>query len=69
MLIRVNEAEGSKDFIEYIQLSESYGKVQLELFVEDVEEDSAFPTSDFYMDDETVDKLIEALQRFKKGGN
>lgn len=69
MLIRVNEAEGSKDFIEYIQLSESYGKVQLELFVEDVEEDSAFNVSDFYMDDETVDKLIEALQRFKKGGN
>lgn len=69
MLIRVNEAEGSNDFIEYIQLAESYGKVQLELFVEDVEEDSAYSVSDFYMDEETVDKLIKALQSFKKGGN
>ncbi|UQT00964.1 hypothetical protein POQMFEI_00038 [Enterococcus phage vB_OCPT_CCS2] len=69
MLIRVNEAEGSNDFIEYIQLAESYGKVQLELFVEDVEEDSAYNVSDFYMDEETVDKLIKALQSFKKGGN
>ncbi|BCF74606.1 hypothetical protein phiM1EF2_029 [Enterococcus phage phiM1EF2] len=69
MLIRVNEAEGSNDFIEYIQLAESYGKVQLELFVEDVEEDSAYNVSDFYMDEETVEKLIKALQSFKKGGN
>lgn len=69
MLIRVNEAEVSNDFIEYIQLAESYGKVQLELFVEDVEEDSAYNVSDFYMDEETVEKLIKALQSFKKGGN
>lgn len=68
MLIRVNEAEGSTSFIEYIELSQAYGgKIQLELFVEDVEEDNSFPTSDFYMDDETVDKLIQALQSFKKG--
>lgn len=70
MLIRVNEAEGSTSFIEYIELSQAYGgRIQLELFVEDVEEDNSFPTSDFYMDDETVDKLIKALQIFKKGGN
>lgn len=68
MLIRVNEAEGSTSFIEYIELSQAYGgRIQLELFVEDVEEDNSFPTSDFYMDDETVDKLIQALQSFKKG--
>lgn len=68
MLIRVNEAEGSTSFIEYIELSQAYGgKINIEFFVEDVEEDNAFPTSDFYMDDETVDKLIKALQSFKKG--
>lgn len=70
MLIRVNEAEGNTSFIEYIELSQSYGgKINIELFVEDVEEDNVFPTSDFYMDDETVDKLIKALQSFKKGEN
>lgn len=70
MLIRVNEAEGSKDFIEYIEISQAYGgKINIEFFVEDVEEDNAFPTDEFYMDEETVDKLIKALQSFKKGGN
>ena len=70
MLIRVNEAEGNTSFIEYIELSQAYGgKINIELFVEDVEEDNVFPTSDFYMDDETVDKLIKALQSFKKGEN
>lgn len=68
MLIRVNEAEGNTSFIEYIELSQAYGgKINIELFVEDVEEDNAFPASEFYMDDETVDKLIKALQSFKKG--
>lgn len=70
MLIRVNEAEGNTSFIEYIELSQVYeGKINIEFFVEDVEEDNAFPTDKFYMDDETVDKLIKALQSFKKGGN
>jgi hypothetical protein len=69
MLIRVNEAIDGRAYNEYIELSESYGgSIQIELFVEDLEEDNAFPVSDFYMDDETVDKLIEALQSFKKGG-
>lgn len=68
MLIRVNEAEGNTSFIEYIELSQAFrGKINIELFVEDVEEDNVFPTSDFYMNDETVDKLIKALQSFKKG--
>lgn len=70
MLIRVNEAGGSTPFIEYIELSQAYGeKINIEFFVEDVEEDNAFPTDEFYMDEETVDKLIKALQIFKKGGN
>lgn len=35
MLIRVNEAEESTAFIEYIELSQAYGgSIQLELFVE-----------------------------------
>lgn len=70
MLIRVNEAEESTAFIEYIELSQAYGgSIQLELFVEELEEDNAFPASNFYLDEESVDKLIKALQSFKKGGN
>ena len=41
----------------------------MEFFIKDVEEDVYLPTDEFYMDDETVDKLIKALQCFKKGGN
>ena len=69
MLIRVNEAIDGRSYNEYIELSQAYGgMINIEFFVEDVEEDNAFPTSEFYMDDETVDKLIKALQSFKKGG-
>lgn len=70
MLIRVNEAEVSTVFIEYIELSQVCGgRIQLELFVEEIGEDNDFPASNFYLDEETVDKLIKALQSFKKGGN
>lgn len=68
MLIRVNEADSYEEYKEYIELSEVYGgKILLELFIEEAETDNYISVKEAFLDEESVDKLIKALQSFKKG--
>ena len=70
MLLRINESDNYAEYKEYIELSEVYGgKILLELYIEEVETNNYIGVKEAFLDEESVDKLIEALQRFKKGGN
>ncbi|WQZ01526.1 hypothetical protein DOABOMFO_00062 [Enterococcus phage EF_KTM] len=70
MLIRVNESDNYAEYKEYIELSEVYGgKILLELYIEEAETDNYIRVKEAFLDEESVDKLIKALQSFKKGGN
>lgn len=70
MLLRINESDNYTEYKEYIELSEVYGgKILLELYIEEAETDNYIGVKGAFLDEESVDKLIEALQSFKKGGN